>query len=165
MPFPLAALAIGAGLKAAGGALGGAARAKDAKRSARNEQKATQYKVNQKQKGLNRRALNVASLLRSLSKEGWYGGDGFTRDFGTYNKANFTYDPVPLLESPGAWSSALGGALRSGVQGLSDWYQDSGGAQREAEARAGAGLTSPGQPTGFDFGALPDFTLDPRRPR
>ena len=148
MPLPmLAALGIGAGLKALKGGLEGAARAKSAKSAARNEQKATQWKVNQKQKGFNRRALNAAALLRSLKREGWF-GDGFMRDFGTYDKANFTYDPVPLMETPGVWSSALGGALQGGVGGLSDWFLNSEAAGREAGGLAGGGIMSPGQPTG-----------------
>ena len=143
MPLPvLAAIGVGAGLKALGGALGGASRAKDAKRSARNEQKATQYKVNQKQKGLNRKALNVAALMRSLHREGWF-GDQFMQDHGTYDPNDFKYDAVPLLESPGVWSSALGGAARGGVEGLSDWFLDSDAAGRQAGAAAGAGTRPP----------------------
>ena len=138
MPLPLAAaVGIGAGLKALGGAFGGAGRAKDAKRQARNEQKAKQYQVNQKQKGLNRRSVNMASLLKALHREGWL-GEGFVQDHSTYDPNNYKYDAVPLMESPGVWSSALGGGLREGVSGLGDWFLDSAAAKRQAEAEAQA---------------------------
>lgn len=141
MPGSLAGLAIGAGIKGLAGLFGGGARAKEAKRNARNEQRAMQYKVNKQQKGLNRRSLNFASLLKALGREGWF-GEQFMKDKGSYNAADFTYDPVPLMESPGVWSSALGGAAQGAVGGLADWYGDAGAAGREAAGR----VTSPGQP-------------------
>lgn len=133
MPAPLVALGIGAGLKALGGLLGGISRAKAAKAAAKNEQIAAQYKMKQKQKGLNRRSTNFASLLKSLKREGWYGPE-YMQQYGTPNLRDWQYDPVPLGVSPGTFSSALGGALRGGVQGVSDWYENDQAAKAQADA-------------------------------
>ena len=138
MPGFLVPAAIGA----LGGLFGGIGKAKAAKAQAKSDQQAAQYKVNQKQKGLNRNALNFASLLKALGRQGWF-GDQFMADHGTYNPADFKYDPVPLASTPGVWSSALGGAAGGALSGLSRWFNDSHGAARDASTR----ITSPGQPT------------------
>lgn len=131
---------IGLGIRALGGLFGGIGRAKAEKRKARSEQKAMQWKVNQKQKGLNRGSSNFAGLLRALKREGWFGDDpsspdSFMNTAGRFNAADWRYDPVPLAETPGVWGSALAGA-GSGIQ---DWFTDETAAAREAEARASGG--------------------------
>jgi len=152
MPLPLAAIGIGAGLKFLGGVLGGAKAAKDAKMKALNDQKMAQYKINMKQKGLNRKSLNFASLLKALGREGWFGDPNaegsFMKTKGSFNAADWNYDPVPLGATPGVFSSALGGGLRGGVQGVEDWYMNEQAAGREASGQINAPRSS-GQPTGF----------------
>ena len=152
MPAPaLAALGIGAGLKALGGLFGGIGKAKAAKTQARNERIAAQYKINMKQKGLNRKSLNFASLLKALGREGWYGDPNaegsFMKTKGMYNASDFNYDPVPEMQTPGVLSSALGGFASGALSGASDWFMNDAAAGREAAGRVGR-PTSPGQPTG-----------------
>lgn len=98
------------------------------KRAAKNAQKAAQWKVNQKQKGLNRRGTNFASLLKSLKREGWYGPE-YMQKYGTPDLRNWQYDQVPL-EAGQSLMGAVGEGLAGGA---ANYFNDEDAARRDAE--------------------------------
>ena len=101
------------------------------KRKAKNAQKAAQYEVNRKQKGLNRKQYNFAALQKALKREGWYGPE-YMQKYGTVGKdqlKDWTYDAVPLE----AGQSALGAFAQGAVQGAGDYFGDADAARRDAQ--------------------------------
>lgn len=109
------------------------------KRKAKNAQKAAQYHVNQKQKGLNRRQYNLAALHKALKREGWYGPE-YMQQYGTPNLKDWRYDPVPLEATQGGLSAFAEGA----VGGASDFFGDAEAAARDADAQRGGRLPGRG---------------------
>lgn len=99
------------------------------KRAAKNAQKAAQWRVNQKQKGLNRKSTNFASLLKSLKREGWYGPE-YMQKFGTPDLRNWQYDQVPL-EAGQSLMGAIGEGLTTGA---GDYFSDAEATRRDADA-------------------------------
>ena len=124
----LAGAGIGLGVDLVKGVLGKLFNRGAEKRAAKNAQKAAQWKVNQKQKGLNRRGTNFASLLRSLKREGWYGPE-YMQKYGTPDLRNWQYDQVPL-EAGQSLMGAVGEGLAGGA---SNYFDNEEAARRDAE--------------------------------
>lgn len=126
---------LGALLGIGGGLIKGLFGGKARKREAKNRQKAAQYEVNRKQKGLNRKQYNLAALHKALKREGWY-GDDYMKQYGTVGPQqlqDWKYDEVPLEASPGILES-LGGGL---ADAAGDYFSDSAAAGRDARAAVG----------------------------
>ncbi len=137
-----------------------------ARQSAENERLLGQFGVDTRQSGLTRRAALIGRLLERLGTRPEVYGDLVTSNlFGDLpgegrglTREMLTLPSFPRLK---AGQNSLIAALMGAAGGFGGYLGNRDAASRDVEGRIGAGVLSPGQPTGFGSANAGRNTLSP----